>query len=120
MNSVTSNSGSRSLVTSEVDALFEVLSDGRRRRILAYLVENDIADYDELIDSIVGRKEETADEDERDRIVADLHHRQLPKLADADLVEYDERSETVRYRGGDVVPELLELASTHEREVLEA
>jgi hypothetical protein len=38
------------------------------------------------------------DKDETD-IAITLHHSTLPKLADADLLDYDPRSKTARYRG---------------------
>lgn len=38
------------------------------------------------------------DRDETD-IAITLHHSTLPKLADTDLLDYDPRSKTARYRG---------------------
>ncbi len=38
-------------------------------------------------------------DEELERLVALLHHQHLPKLAAADIVEYDTRSSTVRYLG---------------------
>jgi hypothetical protein len=38
------------------------------------------------------------DKDETD-IAITLHHSTLPKLADTDLLDYDPRSKTARYRG---------------------
>lgn len=113
----------QSLATSEVDLLFEVLADRRRRLVLGYLESTDdgVAEYDELVDHVLaGTSTDAAEPDARKRIAADLHHRHLPKLADSDLIEYDRRSETVRYRGAEAVPELLDLASDHDAQALGA
>ena len=102
------------LETSEIDVLLEALADPHRRGILAALVEadDDVAAFSELIDRVLARDD--VSERSRDRVATSLFHRHLPKLADADLVEYDERSETVRYRGEPVAEQWLELARNHE------
>ena len=102
------------LETSEIDVLLEALADPQRRGILAALAEADdnVAAFSDLIDRVVAR--EGVSERSRDRVATGLFHRHLPKLADADLVEYDARSETVRYRGGPVAERWLELARSHE------
>nr|WP_227380784.1 hypothetical protein [Haladaptatus halobius] len=42
-----------------------------------------------------------------------LIHTHLPKLADHGIIEYDQRSATVRYRDGRQVEAVLEVAATH-------
>lgn len=90
-----------------MDALFDLLTD-RRRRYLLYCLDQKVdavVTVDELTAMLLdwerrmnaGTEEETADLERRIRIA--LHHRHLPKLADAGLVEYDPRSQTVRKRG---------------------
>lgn len=102
------------MTAADLDALFEVLADRERRCILECLEENDddIAAFSDLIERVADSEDPT--DAERERIAVSLHHTHLPKLADADLVEYDTRSETVRYRGGSVVGDWIDLASFHE------
>ena len=48
------------------------------------------------------------DERDPDRFAVRLHHSVLPRLADVGVLEYDARSETVRYRGHDELEALLD------------
>lgn len=86
------------------DAL-DVLSDQNRRSVLSYLQESssDVATLEDLVDHISTREVR----DDR-QLAITLHHVTLPKLAEAGLVEYDPRSNTVRYEGDSEVLELLD------------
>ena len=92
-----------------LDALFEVLADAQRRHILTYLDERDgdVATLADLRDALA---DGDASAGERERIATRLRHAHVPKLAAAELVEFDDRAETVRYRAGPEVSEWLELA----------
>jgi DNA-binding transcriptional ArsR family regulator len=98
----------------ELDELFEVLADGHRRHALAYLADTDdgVAAFSELIEHVAD--DSAGGSTDKERVAVGLHHSHLPKLADASLVEYDPRSEVVRYRGGPVVSDWVELARSHE------
>ena len=98
----------RSVSANDLDSLFELLANRHRRRLLAYLVETDdgVATFSELIDHVAGVDSEDADERE---VAISIHHTHLPKLADEGVVEYDDRSETVRYRGGPLVADWLDV-----------
>lgn len=78
-------------VTIERDRLINLLADEGRRHVLAVLRDTDeplsVAD---LANSLARR--EAGDAKQR-KIT--LHHRHLPKLADADLVEYDDETKAV-------------------------
>ncbi|WP_436927701.1 winged helix-turn-helix domain-containing protein [Halosimplex amylolyticum] len=80
-----------------VTATLAALADDTRREILHYLIyESDgVASYEELARQVQSQESDQ----ELERSVALLHHQHLPKLSDADLVEYDARSSTVRYHG---------------------
>ena len=101
--------------TTDLDSLFEVLADGHRRRVLDYLDDTDdeVATFSDLVDHVADRGGEETPAD-RDRIAVNLHHNHLPKLESAGVLEWDPRSEMVRYRGGPVVGEWVELALAHE------
>lgn len=91
-----------------VSAVFDVLSDERRRLVLYYLIEDaggtaeasEIADYLGSVDPAAGRAG-------REAVLATLHHRHLPRMADAGLVEYEGRGGTVDYLGDRLVEECL-------------
>lgn len=86
-----------------LSTVFEILSDHRRRITIAYLSESDadVHSFDDVVDHVV-RIERLFGErrrDHRDRVTVDVHHHHLPKLIDHGVVEYDPRTETIRYRG---------------------
>lgn len=47
-----------------------------------------------------------------ERIRHDLHHNHLPRLEEAGLLEYDDRSATIRYRPNDRVESLHQFVTT--------
>lgn len=79
-----------------LDRRFDLLSSQRRRTLLQVLNETsgDAINCSELARSIVEREggEYTVDQDV---VLIDLHHRQLPKLEDAGMVEYDHHNGAV-------------------------
>jgi len=79
----------RSIDAAESDAVFECLAERRRRAIVAALRHRGAASLRELADSITGPNGGT------ERVELELHHRHLPKLADAGLVEYDPDDRTI-------------------------
>lgn len=74
----------------DIDTVFDLLSDRRRRALLYALrtrAPGESVSMDALVDHLLetdGRERPT---DRRDRLVADLSHRHLPRLADAGLVD---------------------------------
>ena len=54
--------------------------------------------HSEVVDHLIHCNPELGESD-RKRLKAKLHHVALPKLADAGLVDYDQRSQTIRYCG---------------------
>ncbi len=91
---------------SSLDSKHRLLANRRRRTILGILLEEDegrIA-FSDLATEIMAREDYSIDPDDtvdRDKVIIDLHHRQLPRLVDAGVVEYDHRSGLVRYREDD-------------------
>ncbi|MFC7141316.1 hypothetical protein ACFQMA_15940 [Halosimplex aquaticum] len=76
---------------SERDALFAILADPRRRRLLDVLETRDPGArmaLSELADRLAAAEGSTSGERRHD-VAAALHHVHLPKLDDAGLVEYD-------------------------------
>lgn len=92
-----------------LDRLFDVLADERRHRMLVYLhvKDGDTATFGELVDYLVVLEAESLDDLEGDEVALEVCQTQLPKLAAAGYIEYDERSQTVRYRGSPLLESFL-------------
>ena len=79
-----------------------MIADFRRRKVLRHLMEN--GDGAITIDELVAGIEDDvspptgATGDVEERLLIELHHTHLPKLAEAGMIDFDERSETIRYR----------------------
>jgi DNA-binding transcriptional ArsR family regulator len=85
--------------TPSLDAIFDLLSNEHRRYILYYFHEQPqaVATVDELVTYLLTQFDARAAED-ADRLRIQLLYSHLPKLEGHGILEYDERSETVRYR----------------------
>lgn len=105
--------------TLDLDTVFEVLSDRRQRYVLyaLYRTEGGVMTVDELARRVSRTEDDgrtLVGEQHIERIVDDLRERHLPKLVDAGVVEYDDRSETVRYYERPALEEWLEHAEYKE------
>lgn len=91
------------------DDHYRCIASERRRHVLAYLRESDreTESLDDLVEHVVSRESDSPPPD-RERVAIDLYHCHLPVLADADVVDFDSRTETVRYRGHERVEALLD------------
>lgn len=89
-----------------LNALFRALSSEHRRQVLRYFqtAKDEVATIDGLIDHII---EEGEGGPTRDQLELTFHHVTLPKLADLGVIEYDNRSGSVRYREPPVVERVL-------------
>ncbi|ELY41120.1 DUF7344 domain-containing protein [Natronorubrum tibetense] len=82
-----------------VDQLLNLLATHRRRHALYYLRELEVTTVDELARLVTDEPDPTTDIDERiEETRLALMHVDLPRLTARDIVEYDRRSGTVRYR----------------------
>lgn len=88
---------------------FDLLSHRYRRFVLHFLAtrSNGVSDRLELatVVSEAVHDEGVSPEDDLDRIVTELHHVHLPKLADANVLDYDDRTGYVRYWGEPTIEE---------------
>ncbi|WP_210423526.1 DUF7344 domain-containing protein [Halorussus marinus] len=110
----------RAVATPPFDVLFELLSESRRRYALYALTstEDGLAEVEALADDVAlweARADDVALTDERRSAIGDaLREKHLPRLADAEVVDYDERSDVVRYWRQPTLEEYLE--HTHFKE----
>lgn len=93
-----SDDGSETAISKE--EMLEILSDHHRRILLEYLASeaDPTVSLDEAVIYVTDQLGEKSDSrPHEDDVNASLHHRHIPRLADSGLVEFDERSETIRY-----------------------
>lgn len=96
-----------------LDELLSILAIERRRHILYYFpkTSSEIATLDDLAEHLLSHHCPTTDR-EQARVI--LHHKTLPKLDAAGIIEYESRSETVRYLGHPRLRRLVEVVETLE------
>jgi hypothetical protein len=92
---------------------FKLLAVPVRRQVCYYLRESKqhVASLDELVEHV---NSETEAPDSREQIRVGLVHTHLPKLANHGVIEYDSRSEMVRYRDGSYLESVVEFAAEQE------
>lgn len=84
----------------EIDRTLDALANTRRRQFLRYLRDQpeNSADLDEVLRNLDRDQSTRVGSDvTRSRLEAELHHRDVPKLADRGLVEYDDTDGRVTY-----------------------
>lgn len=113
------NEGTRQTPKLSIDATLEILAQHERRYILSYLADSseEVATTDELVEHILQRESErTGEVPNRDHLTSSLYHIHLPKLTDAGILEYDPRSQQLRYYGDERLEEWLERIEREERQ----
>ncbi|WP_435151493.1 DUF7344 domain-containing protein [Haladaptatus sp. DFWS20] len=90
-----------------LDTVFDALSNGERRRMVQYLTE--------ATDGTATVEELAALGDDPTQSKVRLRHIHLPRLSATKVVEYDERSETVRYRGSPFLERVLDCCLEHDQ-----
>ena len=97
------------------DTILYVVADEHRCAILNAVTNasEKTLEFEVLVDHVadwVGDEDaERASDEHRRRVRIALHHTHLPKLADAGIVDYDQRGHKVRYRSHPMVEEYLDL-----------
>lgn len=98
-------SGTRhSTATENLDTVFDLFSNSRRRYLLEYLftVAGDVVEFEAAVNAVY--KYETAgmeagDHSSRENVGITLHHNHLPRLANEGILDYDRRHGTIRFTG---------------------
>lgn len=100
--------------TLQTDEVFGLLAARERRRVLQYLTNTEgSATIDELATALDREDAATTGPGtDPDRTRIELYHVHLPKLAEAGIVDLDERHGSVRYYPNDRVESLLEATSS--------
>ncbi|WP_433632012.1 DUF7344 domain-containing protein [Halomicrococcus sp. NG-SE-24] len=99
-----------------LDTVFELLADAQRRAVLQYFTtqDTDVAELTELAAHVHGEINKDSSQQRVQLTLCQIH---LPKLAEHGVIEYDQRSQTVRYRGGATVEALLTITMCFETPV---
>lgn len=86
------------------DAALDVLAAWQRRTLCQYLLQrsDELFTLDELLTHLLTEARNAPDDVgpetvRRDEVAHRLHHVHLPKLADIDVVQYDEKAKLVRH-----------------------
>lgn len=85
---------------------FDLLGNQRQRYVLKTLhtTTETVLSTDDIADHVLTHDPNAVD---RDRVLAELQHKILPRLADESIIDFDPRTATVRYRGSELVDHLL-------------
>ncbi|MXV61122.1 hypothetical protein GS429_03420 [Natronorubrum sp. JWXQ-INN-674] len=94
---------------SDLDTVFDILSDRQRRVLLQHLETDEPTTIDELVDEMSAHIEA-----DPPQISIALHQKHLPKMAETELLDYDPRSETVRYYGHRFLDEVLDYTASED------
>lgn len=100
-------------VADELDTVFDVLRDRRRRFLLYYLndVDASVISFEEAVEAVrayLGADSDSDVEHSRQQIRIDLIHAQFPRLEDAGVLEYDPRRAELDIREGSPLNEWIE------------
>lgn len=110
-----SSGGNPSLGEDATQRLFELLSVRRRRYLLYYLqrASDEAVSLEDAVEQVGAWERETgarfdSEDAHRHDVAISFHHVHIPKLVEAGAIEYDERSQTIRYSGSAAVERCLE------------
>ncbi|WP_124196183.1 DUF7344 domain-containing protein [Natrarchaeobius chitinivorans] len=101
-NESSDESGEQSLheIPLSLDAVLDILANHRRRFLLEYLWDKpeNSGSFEEATEhTILKIGKRRGVQPNHDDIQVDLQHHHLPKMADAGVIDYDIRSQTIRY-----------------------
>lgn len=85
---------------------FDLLGDQRRRYVLAtlYTKPETVLSTDDLADHVLRNDPDATD---YDRVRIRLHHQTLPRLAEDGIIDFDSRTDTIRYHGNELIDDFL-------------
>lgn len=106
-------------VTDDLDTVFDLLCVARRRYLLYYLntMDGKVAELEAAVDAVCAYEAGGTDTDNtpsRAQVWTDLLHAQLPRLADAGVLDYDQRHGTIHVADAPSLEEWLDHAQYKE------
>jgi DNA-binding transcriptional ArsR family regulator len=109
----------RATTDTALDAVFDLLSDRRRRRALYYLAATDGCSLSDLVDAVADAEAADAigpSTDDQSAVRLSLVHVHLPRLAEAGVASVDRENERVDYHPDRRLSACLDWAQFEERE----
>ena len=100
------------------DAVLSAVADEHRRAILTAVnnAPEKTLEYDVLVDCVADRVRNEGTnwgpDEHRQRVRIALHHTHLPKLEEAQIIDYDAETRHVQFVGGELERELLALLTS--------
>lgn len=95
-----------------LDACLQLVADRHRRRVIHQLRHeaNGVTSVDDLVDQFYcsGSEATNGPLQDRGKLVIQLQHTHLPKLADHGIVEFEHRNGAIRYRPDEQVEKVLD------------
>lgn len=97
-----------------LDDTLQLLAHEHRRKIMYVMeeTEEDTFSYDDISDGLIDRG--FMREEEEERFETQMAHSLLPRMEESGVLEYDKRSETIRYIQDENVEDLLEFIKQFE------
>lgn len=94
----------------KTETVLEVFADDERRQVVEYLVDHpeNTVSLDFLADQVTSEPSASTSSAYQTNGLALLKHKHLPRLEEVGLIDYDWKSETVRYHPNYQVERLLE------------
>jgi len=91
------------------DPVYRCLANEHRRTVLACLRdwEDQAVSLDDLVDAVVERETNSPTPDS-ETVAIELYHSHLPMLATHGVIDFDERTETIRYSGHSEIERILD------------
>lgn len=102
-----------------LDTVLQLLAHSQRRDLLHHLREaqNYTSSIDDCVSHLLTREaERPGDRPSRETMQATLYHAHIPKLADASVVEFDQRNHEIRYWGNERLETWLDRIRAHDPE----
>lgn len=100
------------MTNQSLDACLHLVADRHRRRIVHHLRHeaNGTTTVDDLVDQFhsSGSDSKNGPLQDREELAIQLHHTHLPKLAEHGVVEFEHRSEAIRYHPDEQVETVLD------------
>lgn len=92
-----------------IDAMLDILANPHRRYMIEYLREqpDETAAFEDVTKYIIARVGQLQGrQPNHDDVQVNIQHHHIPKMSDAGILEFDVRSQTIRYRPNEPIEEL--------------
>lgn len=97
-------------VGNRIDQMLVALSNRHRRYALYYLVDQPVTDLETLLGSVLTQESNNPpSQEDTIKLTVEFQHQHLPKLEETGVIEYDERTNTLRYHHSAILTALVQV-----------